>query len=68
MWRSPGCRAPVPAENGSWVAHRGGSVPPGSLPSKDGSHSLYAAIIVKKVDQQTREKVGINALLRSIDE
>ena len=46
----------------------GAVVVPGSLPSKDGSHSLYAAIIVKKVDQQTREKVGINALLRSIDE
>ncbi|CAM4107814.1 2,3,4,5-tetrahydropyridine-2,6-dicarboxylate N-succinyltransferase [Pseudoalteromonas byunsanensis] len=46
----------------------GAVVVPGSLPSKDGSHSLYAAIIVKKVDQQTREKVGINALLRSVDE
>lgn len=46
----------------------GAVVVPGSLPSKDGSHSLYAAIIVKKVDQQTREKVGINALLRSIDD
>ncbi|ALS33587.1 2,3,4,5-tetrahydropyridine-2-carboxylate N-succinyltransferase [Pseudoalteromonas translucida KMM 520] len=46
----------------------GAVVVPGALPSKDGSHSLYAAIIVKKVDKQTREKVGINALLRSIDE
>ncbi|WP_440055728.1 2,3,4,5-tetrahydropyridine-2,6-dicarboxylate N-succinyltransferase [Pseudoalteromonas sp. T1lg65] len=46
----------------------GAVVVPGSLPSKDGSHSLYAAIIVKKVDQQTREKVGINALLRSLDD
>ncbi|WP_105168898.1 2,3,4,5-tetrahydropyridine-2,6-dicarboxylate N-succinyltransferase [Pseudoalteromonas sp. T1lg23B] len=46
----------------------GAVVVPGSLPSKDGSHSLYAAIIVKKVDQQTREKVGINALLRAIDD
>lgn len=45
----------------------GAVVVPGSIPSKDGSHSLYAAIIVKKVDKQTREKVGINALLRSID-
>ncbi len=45
----------------------GAVVVPGSLPSKDGSHSLYAAIIVKKVDKQTREKVGINALLRSVD-
>lgn len=46
----------------------GAVVVPGSLPSKGGSHSLYAAIIVKKVDQQTREKVGINALLRSVSE
>lgn len=46
----------------------GAVVVPGSLPSKDGSHSLYAAIIVKKVDKQTREKVGINALLRSVCE
>ncbi len=46
----------------------GSVVVPGSLPSKDGSHSLYAAIIVKRVDQQTREKVGINALLRGLDD
>ncbi|MDP5213043.1 2,3,4,5-tetrahydropyridine-2,6-dicarboxylate N-succinyltransferase [Pseudoalteromonas tunicata] len=45
----------------------GAVVVPGSIPSSDGTHSLYAAIIVKKVDQQTREKVGINALLRSIE-
>lgn len=46
----------------------GAVVVPGSIPSKDGSHSLYAAIIVKKVDAQTRAKVGINALLRSVEE
>ena len=45
----------------------GAVVVPGSIPAKDGSHSLYAAIIVKKVDAQTRAKVGINALLRSIE-
>jgi len=45
----------------------GAVVVPGSIPSKDGTHSLYAAVIVKKVDAQTRAKVGINALLRSID-
>lgn len=45
----------------------GAVVVPGSIPSKDGSHNLYAAVIVKKVDAQTRAKVGINALLRSID-
>lgn len=37
---------------------------PGNLPSKDGSHSTYAAIIVKKVDAKTRSKVSINELLR----
>ena len=36
----------------------------GSLPSQDGSHSLYAAIIVKQVDAQTRSKVSLNELLR----
>ncbi|MEI7530671.1 MAG: 2,3,4,5-tetrahydropyridine-2,6-dicarboxylate N-succinyltransferase [Betaproteobacteria bacterium] len=42
----------------------GSVVVPGSLPSKDGSYSLYAAIIVKKVDAQTRAKTAINELLR----
>ncbi len=46
----------------------GSVVVPGNLPSKCGSYSLYAAIIVKKVDAKTRAKVGINALLRSISE
>ncbi len=45
----------------------GSVVVPGNLPSKDGSHSLYAAIIVKKVDAQTRAKTSINELLRSAD-
>ena len=45
----------------------GAVVVPGTLPAKDGSHNLYAAIIVKKVDAQTRAKVGINALLRSVE-
>lgn len=45
----------------------GAVVVPGSIPAKYGTHSLYAAIIVKRVDAQTRAKVGINALLRSID-
>lgn len=45
----------------------GSVVVPGSLPAKDGSYSLYAAIIVKKVDAQTRGKVGINELLRIAD-
>jgi 2,3,4,5-tetrahydropyridine-2-carboxylate N-succinyltransferase len=42
----------------------GAVVVPGSLPASDGSHSLYAAIIVKTVDAKTRAKVGINELLR----
>ena len=42
----------------------GSVVVPGNLPSKDGSHSLYAAIIVKKVDAQTRAKTSLNDLLR----
>ena len=46
----------------------GSVVVSGNLPSKCGTHSLYAAIIVKKVDAKTRAKVGINALLRSVGE
>ncbi len=45
----------------------GAVVVPGNLPSKDGKYSLYAAIIVKKVDAQTRSKVSINALLRGAE-
>lgn len=45
----------------------GSVVVSGSLPSKCGKYSLYAAIIVKKVDEKTRGKVGINELLRIID-
>lgn len=45
----------------------GSVVVSGSLPSKDGNYSLYAAIIVKKVDAKTRAKVGINALLRAAE-
>ncbi len=44
----------------------GSVVVSGSLPAKDGSHSLYCAVIVKRVDAKTRAKVGINALLRDI--
>ena len=42
----------------------GSVVVPGSLPAKDGSHSLYCAVIVKKVDAQTRAKTAVNELLR----
>jgi 2,3,4,5-tetrahydropyridine-2-carboxylate N-succinyltransferase len=46
-----------------------GEVPPysvvvsGSMPSKNGI-SLYCAVIVKRVDEKTRAKTGINDLLR----
>jgi 2,3,4,5-tetrahydropyridine-2-carboxylate N-succinyltransferase len=42
----------------------GSVVVPGSLPAADGSHSLGCAVIVKKVDAQTRAKTSINELLR----
>ena len=44
----------------------GAVVVPGNLPAKDGSHSLYCAVIVKRVDEKTRAKVGINELLRNV--
>ena len=49
-----------------------GYVPPGSvvvsgqLPSQDGSHSLYCAVIVKQVDEKTRSKTSVNDLLRGL--
>jgi len=43
----------------------GSVVVAGSLPAADGSHSLYCAVIVKKVDAKTRAKTSINDLLRS---
>jgi 2,3,4,5-tetrahydropyridine-2-carboxylate N-succinyltransferase len=43
----------------------GSVVVSGSLPSADGSHSLYCAVIVKRVDAQTRAKTGLNELLRA---
>ena len=42
----------------------GSVVVPGTLPSSDGQCALYAAIIVKRVDAQTRTKTAINELLR----
>jgi 2,3,4,5-tetrahydropyridine-2-carboxylate N-succinyltransferase len=47
-----------------------GRIPPysvvvsGSIPSADGTHSLYCAVIVKTVDEKTRSKTGLNELLR----
>lgn len=45
---------------------KGSVVVSGNLPSKDGNYSLYCAVIVKKVDEKTLGKVGINELLRGI--
>jgi len=42
----------------------GSVVVPGNLPSSDGTHSLYCAVIIKQVDEKTRSKVSINDLLR----
>ncbi|MDR3481690.1 MAG: 2,3,4,5-tetrahydropyridine-2,6-dicarboxylate N-succinyltransferase [Burkholderiaceae bacterium] len=42
----------------------GSVVVSGNLPSADGKYSLYCAVIVKRVDAQTRSKTGINELLR----
>ncbi|WP_419756473.1 2,3,4,5-tetrahydropyridine-2,6-dicarboxylate N-succinyltransferase [Brevundimonas sp.] len=38
-------------------------VVPGSLPDPKGGPSLYCAVIVKRVDAQTRAKTGVNELL-----
>lgn len=43
----------------------GSVVVSGSLPSSDGSCSLYCAVIVKQVDAKTRSKVSLNELLRT---
>jgi len=40
-------------------------VVPGGLPSDKGGPHLYCAVIVKRVDEKTRAKVGINELLRA---
>jgi len=45
----------------------GSVVVSGNMPSKCGTHSLYCAVIVKKVDAKTLGKTGLNDLLRSID-
>ncbi|MEE4219257.1 MAG: 2,3,4,5-tetrahydropyridine-2,6-dicarboxylate N-succinyltransferase [Xanthomonadales bacterium] len=42
----------------------GSVVVPGSLPASDGSHSLYCAVIVKQVDEQTRSRTSVNEILR----
>ena len=56
-------------DRASGEVHRGrvpsySVVVPGSLPDPDGGPSLYCAVIVKRVDEQTRSKTSINDLLR----
>ena len=43
----------------------GSVVVSGNLPSADAKYSLYCAVIVKRVDAQTRAKTSINELLRA---
>jgi len=45
----------------------GSVVVSGNLPASNGKYSLYCAVIVKRVDEKTRSKVGINELLRLVD-
>jgi 2,3,4,5-tetrahydropyridine-2-carboxylate N-succinyltransferase len=45
----------------------GAVVVPGSLPAPNGKYSLACAVIVKRVDEQTRAKTSINELLRNSD-
>ena len=45
----------------------GAVVVPGTLPSRDGRYALSCAVIVKRVDAQTRAKTSINDLLRAVD-
>ncbi|MBV9345035.1 MAG: 2,3,4,5-tetrahydropyridine-2,6-dicarboxylate N-succinyltransferase [Gammaproteobacteria bacterium] len=45
----------------------GSVVVAGSLPSADGRYALACAVIVKRVDAQTRAKTSLNELLRSVD-
>jgi 2,3,4,5-tetrahydropyridine-2-carboxylate N-succinyltransferase len=45
----------------------GAVVVPGSLPAKGGKYGLSCAVIVKRVDAQTRAKTSLNELLRNTD-
>jgi 2,3,4,5-tetrahydropyridine-2,6-dicarboxylate N-succinyltransferase len=45
----------------------GAVVVPGTLPAKNGKYGLACAVIVKRVDEQTRAKTSLNELLRSTD-
>ena len=43
----------------------GSVVVSGNIPNKENRYSLYAAIIVKQVDEKTRSKTSLNELLRN---
>jgi 2,3,4,5-tetrahydropyridine-2,6-dicarboxylate N-succinyltransferase len=45
----------------------GAVVVPGSLPAANGKYALACAVIVKRVDAQTRAKTSLNDLLRNTD-
>ena len=45
----------------------GAVVVSGSLPAKNGKYALSCAVIVKRVDAQTRAKTSLNELLRNTD-
>ena len=46
----------------------GAVVVPGTLPAANGKYALACAVIVKRVDAQTRDKTSLNDLLRNTDE
>jgi 2,3,4,5-tetrahydropyridine-2-carboxylate N-succinyltransferase len=45
----------------------GAVVVPGTLPAKNGKYGLSCAVIVKRVDAQTRAKTALNELLRNTE-
>jgi 2,3,4,5-tetrahydropyridine-2,6-dicarboxylate N-succinyltransferase len=45
----------------------GAVVVPGTLPAANGKYGLACAVIVKRVDAQTRAKTSLNELLRNVD-
>jgi 2,3,4,5-tetrahydropyridine-2-carboxylate N-succinyltransferase len=45
----------------------GAVVVPGTLPAKNGKYGLACAVIVKRVDAQTRAKTSLNELLRNTE-
>ena len=45
----------------------GAVVVPGTLPASNGKYGLSCAVIVKRVDAQTRAKTSLNELLRNTD-